>query len=136
MKRIVKRSWGIHGGGKITPIRLFKTCGISQSRPICGMRSMMNSCSSSGSSKRIMSVNFGLVCLRFVMLKIFQKWRYGSLTACGNRCRAALCALNTGSGSPVSGSAISILFRCFCRWQSVVFLCGQRLIFRFQLVDV
>ena len=34
---------------------------------------------------------------------------------------AALCALNTGSGSPVSGSAISILSRCFCRWQSVLF---------------
>ena len=28
---------------------------------------------------------------------------------------AALCALNTGSGSPVSGSAISIPFRCFYR---------------------
>ena len=27
---------------------------------------------------------------------------------------AALCALNTGSGSPVSGSAISILFHSFC----------------------
>ena len=24
-------------------------------------------------------------------------------------------------GSPVFGSAISVLFRCFCRWQSVLF---------------
>ena len=31
---------------------------------------------------------------------------------------AALCALNTGSGSPVSGSAISVPYRSFCKWQS------------------
>ena len=34
---------------------------------------------------------------------------------------AALCALNTGSGSPVSGSAISVLFHSFCMWRSVLF---------------
>ena len=32
---------------------------------------------------------------------------------------AALCALNTGSGSPVSGSAISALCHSFCKWRSV-----------------
>lgn len=35
--------------------------------------------------------------------------------------QAALCDLNTGSGSPVSSSAISLPFRCFCRRQSVLF---------------
>ena len=28
---------------------------------------------------------------------------------------AALCALNTGSGSPVSGSAISVLLKCYTK---------------------
>ena len=37
---------------------------------------------------------------------------------------AALCALNTGSGSPVSGSVISALFHSFCMWRSVLFFCA------------
>ncbi len=47
---------------------------------------------------------------------------------------AALCALNTGSGSQVSGSAILALFHSFCMWRSVLFLCSQLLIFRFATV--
>lgn len=47
---------------------------------------------------------------------------------------AALCALNTGSGSPVSGSAISVLFPVFVCGGQFFFLCGQLLILRFALV--
>ena len=65
-----------------------RTCAISQSRLICGGKSTKNLCRSSGRFKRIM--NFGLVCLRFVMPKTLRKWRYGRLIACDNKYRVAL----------------------------------------------
>ncbi len=49
---------------------------------------------------------------------------------------AALCALNTGSGSPVSGSMISAPYRSFCKWRSVPSSVRSALIFCFQFVNV
>lgn len=72
--------------GQSIPRRSF----MFQSRFICDGKSMRGLWRSSGSFKRTMSVNFGWGCLRFVMPGILQKWRYGNLTVCGNRRRAAL----------------------------------------------
>ena len=49
-----------------------------QERYLCRNCAKLNYASQqkNGMDERAMSVSFGLVCLRFAMLKILQKWRY------------------------------------------------------------